>query len=79
MERMQTTSNPLSGESRRKEGLMTSIHSITTSAITASERGALDGFEAKCSCGFRATTSLSEREAKSLGFAHTDWARRNGK
>jgi hypothetical protein len=58
---------------------MASTHTITTAAITASEPGALDGFEAKCSCGFRATTSLSEREARRLGFDHADWAKRAGK
>jgi hypothetical protein len=45
-------------------------HSLTTSPITASQAGALDGFQVQCSCGFHATTSLSEREARNQGVAH---------
>lgn len=54
-------------------------HSIIVAPIAASEAGALSGHEAKCSCGFRATTSLGEREARTQGWAHVDWAKRNGK
>ena len=79
MKRIQTTATTQSGESRRKEGLMTSSHSLSTFAITASERGALDGWKVKCSCGFHATTSLSENEARKMGFDHADWAKRAGK
>lgn len=54
-------------------------HTIKTGAIAASESGALDGFEARCSCGFRATTSLSEREALKQGVAHADYMQRTGR
>lgn len=54
-------------------------HTLTTAPITASTPGALDGFEVRCTCGFRATTSLSEREALRAGIAHAEWARRAGK
>jgi hypothetical protein len=56
---------------------MTSTHTIlTVSAKPASEKGALDGFEAVCSCGYRMGTSLSEREARKLGHDHADYMNR---
>ena len=67
------------GDRSREEGLMASTHNITTGPIKASQPGALDGFEARCSCGFRATTSLSEHEARNQGLDHADYMRRAGK
>lgn len=58
---------------------MAPTHSLTTAPLKASGRGDLDGFEVRCSCGFRATTSLSEREARKLGFDHAAWAKQAGK
>lgn len=44
---------------------------LSVQAKPASERGALDGFEAVCSCGFRMSHSLGERWAYRLGVEHT--------
>lgn len=54
-------------------------HLITVTPKTASEAGALGGFEARCTCGFAQATSLSEREARGLGAAHLAWARKAGR
>lgn len=68
------------GEPRRKEGHMASIHSLSpVTAAPASQAGALDGHEVRCSCGFVARTSLSAREALRQGCDHLDWAKRAGK
>ena len=40
---------------------------ISVHAKAASEAGALDGFEAVCSCGYRMSHSLGERWARKLG------------
>lgn len=66
-------------ETGRKEGLMASTHTLTTAAFEASQKGALAGHECRCSCGFVARTSLSEREALTQGIAHVEWARKAGK
>lgn len=42
----------------------------------ATEPGALDGHEARCSCGFAARTSLSEREAARQGAEHVAYMNR---
>lgn len=54
-------------------------HTITTSPKTATEPGALDGHQVNCTCGFYASTSLSDREARKLGFDHVAWAVKAGK
>lgn len=54
-------------------------HNLATRAFAATQRGALGGFECRCSCGFVARTSLSEREARNQGAAHVAWARKAGK
>jgi hypothetical protein len=73
-----TNTNPLSGVAAERKVAMTSTkHTIlTVSAKPASEKGALDGFEAVCSCGYRMSTSLSEREARKLGFDHAEYMNR---
>jgi hypothetical protein len=57
----------------------TKVHSITVSPKAASGPGALDGHEARCTCGFVAGTSLGEREARTQGWAHVEWARKAGR
>jgi hypothetical protein len=54
-------------------------HSITVSPKPASEPGALDGFEARCTCGYHGASSLGERWAVKLGNEHVAWAVRTGK
>lgn len=50
---------------------MTTTHKIVTVAPKpATEAGALAGFEAVCSCGFRMGTSLSLRVAAEEGAKH---------
>lgn len=62
-----------------QEAPTVTAHTITTRPVAATERGSLSGHEARCSCGFHATTSLSEREAAKLGHDHVAWARKAGK
>ncbi len=50
-----------------------SAPTITISPKAASEPGALDGWEARCSCGYSQSTSLSEREARMLAIRHAEW------
>lgn len=46
-------------------------HTLTpVEPLVATEQGALDGHAVSCSCGFRATTSLGEREALRQGLDH---------
>ena len=45
----------------------------TVRAVEATEAGALAGWEMRCTCGTRLTTSLSEREANRLAGEHADW------
>jgi hypothetical protein len=57
---------------------MTFTHTITTvQPKPAAGPGALDGFEAVCSCGYTMGTSLSAAEATRLGAQHVDYM--NGK
>lgn len=58
---------------------MPATHNLTFAPKLATEAGALDGHGVKCSCGFTAATSLSEREARKLGYAHVEWAKANGR
>jgi hypothetical protein len=52
-------------------------HSIETiKAKSASGPGALDGWEAVCSCGFSMGTSLSAVEAARLGSDHVRYMER---
>lgn len=55
------------------------MHIITITHKDASSPGALPGHVATCSCGFSQGSSLGEREAKVLGFAHKAWAEKAGK
>lgn len=51
---------------------------VSTEAVEASGPGALDGFTAVCSCGYRMSTSLSAREAARQGDAHVAYMARKG-
>jgi hypothetical protein len=55
------------------------LHTIATGPIKVIKPGALPGFEARCTCGYRMTTSLSERDAQAAGAAHVAWAQKAGK
>jgi len=57
---------------------MASSPSFTFLAVSASERGALDGHGFRCSCGDRQTTSLSEAEAKRMAADHAAYHARKG-
>jgi hypothetical protein len=71
-----TTTNPERGESE----VPTMAHIIeTVEATPATEAGALDGFTAICSCGYRLSTSLGADWAKELGGAHVDYMARTGR
>jgi hypothetical protein len=52
-------------------------HQITVTPKAASGPGALDGWQARCTCGDVQSTSLSEHEARMLGQKHLDWHARN--
>lgn len=53
---------------------------LSVTAHGPSEPGALDGFEAVCSCGFRTGSSLGERWAARQGWEHVDYMlRKEGK
>lgn len=55
-----------------------SAHTIlSVSFVPADGRGSLDGFEARCSCGWTMSTSLSERFARRDAADHLAyWARK---
>lgn len=51
-------------------------HTLTSTVpVKASEAGALDGFEVRCSCGFVGKSTV-EVNARLDGDAHIEWARR---
>lgn len=62
-----------------KEEQMLSHTIVSVQPVAASQAGALPGFQARCSCGFCVTTSLSEREARQQGQAHADYMEKRGK
>jgi hypothetical protein len=76
---MESTTLTPSGSAAERKVTMTSTHAITISAKAARGDGDLDGHKATCTCGFTATTSLSEHEARKLGFAHVAWATKAGR
>lgn len=47
-------------------------------AVEATGPGALDGFAARCRCGYVMRTSLSRFEALKEGNAHVDYMVRKG-
>lgn len=57
---------------------MASAHTQTVRAIAAIEDGALDGHGFRCTCGATQSTSLGEREARNLAWAHAQWHARRG-
>ncbi len=46
---------------------------ISVEAVAKTEPGALDGFEATCSCGHKMRTSLSANAARELGWGHANY------
>lgn len=60
-----TTTHPLGGN-------VSTPHRQNVAPITASEPGALDGFEMTCTCGTR-MTHLFERSAQALALEHRCW------
>ena len=49
------------------------IHHYTVLSESASEDGALDGWQAVCDCGDVQSSSLSESEAVRLAERHQSW------
>lgn len=49
---------------------------LSVTAHGPREAGALDGFEATCSCGFRTGSSLGERWARRQGWEHVEYMTR---
>lgn len=49
---------------------------LSVSPVAADGRGSLSGHEAVCSCGFRMSTSLSERFARQAGRDHVEYMNR---
>jgi hypothetical protein len=56
--------------------LSTTTHSLVSSGFKPGTEGAIDGWEAVCSCGFRRTWSLSEHGARQLIADHAVYMNR---
>lgn len=55
-------------------------HSITsTTFIPADGSGNIDGWESKCACGFRTSSSLGQRWASRQGWEHVEYMQRKAK
>lgn len=57
----------------------TSSPTFTFFPVKASEQGALDGHAFRCSCGAQQASSLGEREARNLAYAHAQWHAKAGR